>query len=108
MVLISGGDGEVPAQFDGKVVAATSTMIAVGTLSDADGPTHITLGEWHDGVEGLEQIYSGILTGLRGQIFVQTCNEDLLLLDEVTQSTAHVQIFANDRSEPDRLIILYK
>jgi hypothetical protein len=108
LVLISDGTGSVPDQFEqGKAVAATPTMIAVGTLGELDGPTRITLVKGHADTGELRKSFVGSLHALKGNLVVQTCEGAVLLSGETAGPSATIEVFSNDQSEPDEILIVY-
>lgn len=108
LILISGGNGSVPDRFEeGKAVTATPAMIAVGTLSELDGPTRITLVQGRAATGNLREMFDGNLQGLTGKLVVQTCEGAMILSGEVDCPQARIQVFANDQSEPDDIVIVY-
>lgn len=107
-VMISGGRGSVPDRFEQeKAVAATATMITIGTLSELDGPTRITLVKGRAVIGELRKLFVGNLHGLTGKLVVQTCEGTALLSGEIENPHAKIEVFANDLSEPDEILIAY-
>ncbi|WP_162939645.1 hypothetical protein [Neorhizobium sp. NCHU2750] len=108
LILISGGNGSVPNRFEeGKAVAATPTMIAVGTLSEFDGPTRITLVRGRAAIGELRELFDGNLQELKGKLVVQTCEGAVILSGQFDYPQARIQVFSNDQSEPDDIVIIY-
>jgi hypothetical protein len=108
LVLISGGNGSVPDGFEqGKAIAATPTMIAVGTRNEIDGPTRITLIRRRADIGKLQLLFSGNVHELTGTLLVETCEGALLLSGEVDRPQATVEVFASDQTEPDEIMIVY-
>ena len=108
LVLISGGNGAVPDRFEsGTAVAATSTTIVIGTLNELDGPTRITLAKGQADIGGLRKLFVGKLHDLTGKLVIQTCEGALLLSGDVDNPCASIEVFSNDHSEPDKILIVY-
>lgn len=87
-----------------SLVAATGTCIAVGCRSEADGETEIIIDE-RDGPDVGELVFDGVLrTGSR-KLVVSTVLGAVLLEAQVPDTDTRLTIWANDRTEPDRILI---
>ena len=98
---------EIPASMDARLIASTSTTVAVGTLSESDGQTVVRLtDEMPDQEsEGVQLVYEGRLEGGLG--FVRVINvrgEAYLEWGDVLESF-RLRIWANDPSEPDLVVV---
>lgn len=98
--------GIVPESMNGKLTAATPTCIAIGTLSEHDGPTHITLTDESQGSISGELVFDGVIKTPTGKLAVCTVLDEKILEAVVSQEITRVQIWANDRAEPDIILIL--
>ncbi len=108
LVSISGGNGSAPDRFEqGKAVTATPTMIAVGTLNEFDGPPRITLAKGRAVTGELRKLFVANRHELTGKLLVQTCEGTVLLSGEVDNPHAKIEVFSNDQSEPDEILIIY-
>ncbi len=99
--------GEVPVSFSGALVASTSSCVAVGTLCEQDGPTRITLTDETDVacVSGFRRVFAGVIeTPERSVSVCDTLVEPHLTLDVDADRTL-VEVWANDDSEPDRIVV---
>jgi hypothetical protein len=104
LLVISAADPEIPADIE-NVVEATSTCVAIGTLSEMDGPTRLTLTDEDVPVAGLQELYRGTLeTGLH-RVAVQTVEGDQVAEVPVSGSSAEVAVFGSDGFEPDRIVV---
>jgi hypothetical protein len=92
----------------GKLVAATSSLVAVGTLSVQDGPTHVrVVGQPEAGdslppllaFEGVLKLQGAILsvTNVYGEIYIER---------PVLSSPARLQVWVNDARGPDEICVV--
>jgi hypothetical protein len=99
--------GEVPKSMNKALVAATPSCVAVGTLSEYDGETLISLS---DGAlpssAALSLVFEGVLkTPARELSLCSVLDETILTLDVPTDNT-RVQIWANADAEPDEVHVV--
>lgn len=97
--------GELPVALDGQLVAFTDSCVAVGTLAGVDGETTITLTDSLEGVKRGQLVFDGVLKVPRHELAVCSAADTELLTMKLKRSEAHVQIFANDVSEPDQIVV---
>lgn len=110
LIFVSGGAGDFNTftdQYKGEVVFATSTVIGLGTLCEIDGPTRITLAKGPVDAGGLSKSFSGSLQGINGRLVVETSEGDVLLSGDVASTIVTIEVFSNDPSEPDEILIVY-
>lgn len=88
-----------------QLVAFTDTCVAVGTLSGVDGETTITLTETLVGVTRGQMVFDGVLKVPRHELAVCSAAGTRLLTMKLPRSEARVQVFANDVSEPDLIVV---
>ena len=112
LVLISGSSaGEIPASMSGKLVVATPSCIAVGTLSEFDGETSITLTDEQQPMcidNELHVVFTGHLETQNLEVSVRNVLDESILTMSTKSKLSEVQICANDNSEPNKLIIIVK
>lgn len=97
--------GEPPESMAGEAVAASGSCVAVGTLSEADGPTRIVLG---DVVTAEDEPLGLRWTGeieTRGTVAVTTVLGDVVLRAE-SPSRIRLEVWTNDVSEPDLIYVV--
>lgn len=82
-------------------------MIAVGTLNEFDGPTRITLAKGRAVTGKLRKLFVANLHQLTGKLVVRTCEGTVLLSGEVDNTHAKIEVFSNDQSAPDEILIVY-
>jgi hypothetical protein len=100
--------GVLPDQITEGLVATTASCVAIGTLSEVDGETTITLTDNMDGVEAVDLVFSGSLSTPNHELSVCDVNNEKLLTLPVSQTSTMVKIFANDSSEPDYIVVFAK
>lgn len=99
--------GEVPKTMNRALVAATPSCVAVGTLSELDGETLISLsdGALPSGAT-LSLVFEGVLkTPARKLSLCSVLDETILELDVPGEKT-RVQIWANADAEPDEVHVV--
>ena len=96
--------GRIPEKMSGALVAATTTCVAIGTLSEHDGTTRICLGteEYSGGGNG---VFDGELDTPGGRVAVCSVLDEVLLEVPVPFRRSRVRIWANDDQEPSELNI---
>jgi hypothetical protein len=99
--------GEIPRWMNGAIVSSTSSCVAVGTLSQSDGGTTLTLTNERPAIAtGLFPVLDGDMDTPSRILSVVTCNNvELLSLDVNSQST-RVEVWVNDDKEPDQIYII--
>jgi len=97
---------DVPAYMNGALVAANSTCISVGTLAFMDGETEITLTDDSHDIEVGELVFDGTLQTPGMEVSICNSLNEKLLAVPVSDVSARVRVFANDPSEPDRIVVL--
>lgn len=100
--------GVIPESMGGRLVAVTESCLAVGTLSEADGPTHVDVVDATDfqGVEdGSWLAWEGMLATVSGRLAVMDVLGDVLADRQVGPSAA-VRLIVNDDREPDRISVV--
>jgi len=95
---------DVPVDTGAALVTATSSCICVGTLAEMDGETTINLAATFDTCTG-HLVFDGLLQTPGLQVAVSDSAAETILSMHVQSRTTHVQIWANDPSEPDVVFI---
>ena len=107
LLLLGKESAKIPESI-GQLIGATSSCIAVGTLSAVDGKTSVTLSDDVlpvQKVENLRNVFSGILETPRSVVEVYTVLGEAILTLPVPNHRSHVEIWANNETEPDQLYI---
>ena len=99
--------GEVPKSMNKMLVASTPSCLAVGTLSEHDGETLISLSDETPPLgDNLSLIFDDVLkTPTRKLSVCSVLDETLIALDVTTENT-RLQVWANANAEPDQVYII--
>jgi hypothetical protein len=100
--------GSVPKAMGNWLVSATESCVAVGCLSEHDGPTEIHLGQAHEVTPAEALVFEGEIFTPNKKLSICSATNEELLSTEVTGNKTHVTIFANDPMEPDRIFVLFE
>ena len=103
------GESEIPESMDGKRIVATRSCIVVGTLCEVDGETYVMLTDNKISVQeisGLQKVFSGILATPQKEVNLYTVHLEPILTLSVSNTESHVEIWANHKTEPDKLCVL--
>jgi hypothetical protein len=105
LVLIEGSDSsELPTALDG-LITATPTVIAIGTLAEADGATSLGMSSAGDAdLAGLERRWSGQLRTSGRLVLADVHGAELLRVE--CPALASVEIWTSDPDEPDVIWIV--
>jgi hypothetical protein len=97
--------GTIPETMGGKLVSATSSCIAIGTLSEHDGLTNITLSSNPPENSFGQIVYDGILEIPSQKLTVCSVFGGAMLETVVSGKRGRVRIWANSETEPDKIWI---
>lgn len=99
--------GIVPAAMDGGLVAATPSCVAVGTFSEHDGTTRITLtDEASRDMSGASNlVFDGFIETPSRLVAVCSILDDAILKLPVDSQLTRVQVWANHSSEPSEICV---
>ena len=98
--------GELPQVMGGRLVAFTDSCVAVGTLSEADGVTSITLADDLQVIDEPSALaFDGVLHTPAFELSVCNVRNEKLLTLQLPTPRSKVRIFVNDKSEPDRIMV---
>lgn len=100
VVLSELSKGDVPEQFDGSLVAATETCIAIGCRSDIDGPTEFVVGSLAEVDTGEPPIFAGNLKVTHKLAALHTMDEAFVTIT-LSKPEIYVKIWVNDQVEPE-------
>ena len=111
LILIMDSDaGEIPESMAGGSFAATSSSLAVGTLSQQDGKTTVVLSDERASVtqdSSLRCIFHGNLTTPRRLLSVCTVLLQEVLTAPVKETNTNLEVWTNRGREPDKIHILF-
>jgi hypothetical protein len=108
LVIMDKAGGEIPESMNHKLVVATPSCIAVGTLSQADGETSVTLTDetmQPQRLSGLEKVFSGVLATPTKEVHIFTVLLHSVLTLSVRNTQSNVEVWANSDTEPDKLCV---
>lgn len=98
---------DIPASMSHGLVAATESCVAIGTLSELDGETSISLSdEEADAGSGEAPVFDGVLNTPSGKLSVCSVLDEVLLECDVSSCRSRVRVWANHSSEPDEIRIV--
>lgn len=103
--------GEIPETLNHRLIAATSSCVAVGTLAETDGETTIVLTNeigYPNSDEQLFLKFSGKVAAPGKKLDICTAHLTVIVSIDLTFEMADVQVWANDDCEPDRICIVVK
>lgn len=99
--------GELPSSIATSGVSVTGSCIAVGTLCEADGESQVVLTDDASEIPAShDMVFGGVLQTPHGVLCVCAVPGDPLLTTPVVQALSPVQVWTNDASEPDSIIVL--
>ena len=97
-------DVNVPSYIDGELIAATETCVSIGTQTEIDGETQVSL--IFDREEGDSiLIFSGSIIVPTGTIAIVNSYFHRLLIENVQTKTVDINIYVNDSSYPSEVIV---
>jgi len=101
--------GVIPDSMNGRLVAATVSCVAIGTISEANGQCLITLADKANS-ESLDSkwplIFDGVLDTPSKEISVCSVIGERLIGLHVNEPRTSVKIWANDQREPSEIRIV--
>jgi len=97
--------GQVPESMEGSLIAATPTCVAIGTLSEHDGTTHVTLDSSPPPSEQGTPVFVAVLDTPGRHVAVCSVFDEAVLEVEVETERTRVLIWANDQAEPSEIRI---
>lgn len=106
ILIMDRSGGLVPSGMRGKLVASTSSCIAVGTLSQPDGHTHVTIADELPEVLAPLLVFEGLLETPTKTVVVCSVLDEVFLEMGVVAERSKVRIWANDGSEPNEIQIV--
>ena len=109
LLVMDRDSGEIPDSMDGRLVVATPSCIAVGTLSEADGETSVVLTDEKalaHSDSGFRKVFSGVLETPKKEVHVCTVLLQPVVKLPVLNTQSNVEIWANSETEPNKLCVL--
>ncbi len=97
--------GDVPQGLSSSVVLSTSSCVAVGCLSEADGLTEISLEKSGASDLRTKPSFDGFIETPRHKIAVCTVLRKAILEEFVSGQSTRVRVWVNDSHEPDKIVV---
>lgn len=106
LIFVEDSDGgEVPTSMNQTLIAATTSCIAVGCMSEDAGETEIVLGSCCGVDTGEQPAFEGMLQTPNRKLVIRTVHGITLLEMPVPATETRLRIWVNDSSEPDRIAV---
>lgn len=97
----------IPESMNGQLLAMTPSCIAVGTLSEYDGKTHISLSDDILPTLSMEKaVCDSVIETPSKVLSICTVLDEILLEIHVPQKVTRLRVWVNSASEPDRIIVV--
>jgi hypothetical protein len=106
LLLMDPASGEIPELIGERLVAATASCVAVGTLSAQDGTTRIILTDELAPQDNAAPVYDGVIATPNRTLAVCTVLLDVLVEIDVPSTRARLRVWANHPTEPDEILAL--
>jgi len=106
LLIMDRSAGHVPDSMSGALVASTSTCIAIGTLSEHDGTTRVSMGEDRSPRLSGAPVFDGVLETPGKTVAVCSVLDEVIIEAPVESERTRVRIWANDRTEPSNIDIV--
>jgi hypothetical protein len=108
LLVMDKDSGEIPESMGGKLVVSTHSCVAIGTRSETDGQTLVTLTDeniraWED--PNLELVFSGTLATPNKEVYICTVLLETILRLSVPNTETGLEVWANHEIEPTRLCV---
>ncbi len=107
ILVMDHASGIVPETMDNRLVSTTESCVAVGCMSAYDGPTEIQLGQTNEIIPTDALIFEGEISTPSKKLSICLVTNAELLSVAVSGERTNIRIFANDLSEPNRILILF-
>jgi hypothetical protein len=99
--------GKVPDSMNQSLVAATTTCVAVGTVSETDAQTFISLSdEIPPRMSKQVLAFDGVLPTPSRRLSVCSVHDDALLVLDVAGNNTRVRIWADHPAEPNEIWVV--
>ena len=108
LILVGDPHGRVPERIDGNLTRATSTCVAIGTLSDLDGETTVRVTDsLRSTAEGAQQLaFEGDVELASNVLRIGNVLGEVYLDWPVSADSVSLQVWVNHPSEPDEIWIV--
>jgi len=106
LLLMDQATGEIPDIIGERLVAATSSCVAVGTLSEQDGTTRLTLTDEPAPEDDAAPVYDGVIATPARKLAACTVLLETIVEIDVPSQATRVRVWANHATEPDDIRVL--
>ena len=96
---------EIPQSMGDLIVVQTPSCLAIGCMSEADGPTEFIFTSANESASGLKLVFSGDLPTPNKHLTLTTVYQVKIIEIPVKEKKVRVSIWVNDLKEPDRILI---
>jgi hypothetical protein len=100
---------DIPASMEGRLIAASSSCIAIGTLCEVDGETHVILTDEKEDQRvnsKLHSVFNGVIATPGERVVVCLVSLEPLAALPVSGKRSGVEVWVNDDSEPSEIRIV--
>lgn len=107
LLLLDSSTTDLPGAMGERLIAASSSCVAVGTKSEADGPTRVQISD--EGVRNSQPdllAFEGRVQIPSGRLAVESVQGERYLELAWREPEAIVKIWLNHRFEPDEILVL--
>src|SRR5262245_5176006 len=95
--------GQIPEGMSDAIVASTASCVAIGTLSEHDGTTRVSISDNAVTETNDAPVFDGVLDTPGGRIAVCSVFDQIILEIAVATARTRVRIYANDNNEPSEI-----
>ena len=108
VILVGNPQGELPASMHGALVAASPSVVAIGTLAEGEGSVRVRLAESPDDPAQRPQLagFDGNVDLADKKFVVRSVLGDAYIERTVGSAKQRVRIWVDDPSEPRDIYIL--
>jgi hypothetical protein len=96
---------DIPASFDGALIVATDTCVAIGCKAEDDGPSRFALKTIGFGHLDRNPAFVGWLKTPNGTVALETVFGERLAEHPAPSPSARITIWVNDDTEPDEILV---
>ena len=98
--------GRPPESMAGEIIASTSTCVAIGTRSEHDGTTHVTLDDGPTTFVAGTPCFDGVLETPSRRLSVCSVTDQVVLENDVMTERTWIRVWVDDLTEPSEIRII--
>lgn len=107
VVLIGDRAGDVPETMEGSLTSATSTCVAVGTVSDANGETRLRLIDRAEARDLPRHLaFDGRLEMPTHRLTIASVLDEVYFERVIEDTSVHLQVWVDDSNEPSDVCVV--